>query len=75
MHRITVDQYTYQRLAAYAEATGQEVSAVANEALNDWMDITGDSILEALAERRFARFPAGKVLPFSGHSRIKHTQN
>lgn len=46
MPSINVSHVTYQRLAELANVTGKSVSAVTIEAINDWMDITGEVILK-----------------------------
>jgi hypothetical protein len=49
---VPLDSVTNHRLVNYADLTGTTVSAVANEAMNHWMDTIGDTILEELDDAR-----------------------
>ena len=47
MPQIDLDQETYKRIMEYAKKVGKEVSSVANEAVNDWLDVEEDPDFEA----------------------------
>lgn len=47
-----LDTSTYRRIEDYAKVTGVPVQNAVNEAVNDWMDTTGDFIQEELLARR-----------------------
>ena len=48
---ISLDLVTYRRLVNYARFTGNTPEAVADEAIEFFMDTFGDSILEELERR------------------------
>lgn len=46
MPYIVVDQFTYQRLQRYAEVANISVDLAFIEAANEYMDLTGDLLLD-----------------------------
>lgn len=63
---VVLDRATNRRLAHYAGSTGQEVSAVANEAINHYMDTIGDTVLEELGEAAPVMIFPGKAAAGGG---------
>lgn len=45
---VVIDPATHEQLKAYAELTGKTITAVAAEAIKDWMETIGAARLEAL---------------------------
>jgi predicted DNA-binding protein len=75
MSNVTLERDTYEMYADLANRTGKTVSAVANEALEYWMENNGVPILKALARRRAnaGKKAFGRVLPFRNDGRIRKT--
>ena len=48
MQQIEVSSVVHHRIEKYARRTGTTVSAVAEAALNEWMDCYGDVVLRRL---------------------------
>jgi hypothetical protein len=46
-----LDYQTHCRIEKYAEAAGTTVRAAIKDALNEWMDVIGDPILQLIDER------------------------
>jgi hypothetical protein len=46
---VEVDRHTYRRISEFAETTGTDVRRVVCDALGEWMDDTGDTMLDFLA--------------------------
>ena len=55
---LVLSATTYARVAGYAAAFNKSVDEVANNAINRWMDHTGDLVIEELARRRGRRLTA-----------------
>lgn len=53
---------TFQRISEYARITGKPVSVVLNEAVNDFMDMTGDLIIDEIKRRQQSNREQAKIL-------------
>jgi hypothetical protein len=53
--RNLLDKATLDRISQYAYITGKPISKALNEAVNEWMDSTGDLIILEIQERRRKR--------------------
>ena len=54
-NEINLDEATLKRLTYYAYLTGKPISTAVNEAINEWLEISGDLIIAELEERRRKR--------------------
>lgn len=52
MPQITVSRKAYARIKHFSQKAGITLSASATDAVNEWMDITGDCLLVLLERRR-----------------------
>lgn len=69
MPSLRINRLNHRRLLKFAKATGRTLSAVAEEALSEWMFVNGEPILKALKrlkkssaakKGRLLEFPAGQ---------------
>lgn len=59
--KIALSEEAYQRIMEYAEVAGIALERAASEAVNGWMDSTGDLVMEELPKRRKARAAKPKL--------------
>ena len=71
MPNITLSAETYVAISSFAKEAGMPVEQAVDEALNEWIDITGESLLQTIRANRARRAKkqpgrsGGKVLPIS----------
>lgn len=52
MQQIQISSVVHHRIAEYARRTGRNVSSVADEALDEWMDCHGEPVLKRLGDQK-----------------------
>jgi hypothetical protein len=61
MRTITITPEAFARIEEYAEVAGMSVDLAASEAIDKWMDSTGEIVLRVMVKRKQERAPRQKL--------------
>jgi hypothetical protein len=58
---VVLSEAAYRRLEGYARISGIPLECAANDAIAEWMNSTGDLVIEAIEKKRKAEAPRPKL--------------
>ena len=58
---VVLSEVAYRQLEAYARVTGVSIDCAASDAIAEWMNTTGELVIEAIQKKRKAEAPKPKL--------------